>query len=410
MRDSKVLITLELQETASLAVVKAKRGDTGRKLQVMLADGGAPYSISQDCYAVFTGKKPDGTVLYNRCAVADNVIEYVFSEQTCSAPGRIPAEIRLYGNDEKLLTSAYFVLEVHDTVFHEDDVISQDEMNALDALVMETTALKTEIEEKLESGAFVGPQGPQGPRGQDGTVAFEELTNAQRESLRGEPGLDGQDGKDGKDGKDGADGAPGATGATGPAGPSGPAGSNGAPGKSAYAYAQDGGYSGSEAEFAQKLAKEYALLKDFQDHTGNKNNPHKVTAAQAGALADTVPHVLEQGTSTGGSGIWSYRTWSDGLAECWGFASETTGTGDTSGTSKFAGGDVWYQFYKETFPFTNGFDGLPAAFIGPMEKDTGTAMGAIESLTSTTIRVELIGAEKTVKSGCYIHAIGKLAK
>ena len=46
-------------------------------------------------------------------------------------------------------------------------------------------------------------------------------------------GKDGADGKDGTDGQDGADGAP---------------------GKSAYAYAQDGGYTGTEAEFAKKLA------------------------------------------------------------------------------------------------------------------------------------------------------------
>lgn len=383
MRDSKVLITLELQETASLAVVKAKRGDTGRKLQVMLADGGAPYSISQDCYAVFTGKKPDGTVLYNRCAVADNVIEYVFSEQTCSAPGRIPAEIRLYGNDEKLLTSAYFVLEVHDTVFHEDDVISKDEMNALDALVLETTALKTEIEEKLENGAFIGPegpQGPQGPRGQDGTVAFEELTNAQRESLRGEPGLDGQDGKDGKDGKDGADGAP---------------------GKSAYAYAQDGGYSGSEAEFAQKLAAEYASLAAFQNHTSNQQNPHKVTAAQAGALADTIPHVIERGTS----GIWTYRRWDNNFFECWGtipYDAETQP--EIPNTSSFGIGQVPYRAYKHSFPCE--FSGTPKVMIGPSSSGVGLSSGGVDAVTAKSVTVAVFGLDTAIKSGCHVYACG----
>lgn len=42
----------------------------------------------------------------------------------------------------------------------------------------------------------------------------------------------------------------------GAAGATGPAGADGAPGKTAYQYAQDGGYTGSEAEFAVKLAKE----------------------------------------------------------------------------------------------------------------------------------------------------------
>lgn len=50
--------------------------------------------------------------------------------------------------------------------------------------------------------------------------------------------IKGTDGTAGKDGKDGADGAPGAD------------------GKSAYAYAQEGGYTGTEAEFAANLARE----------------------------------------------------------------------------------------------------------------------------------------------------------
>ena len=43
---------------------------------------------------------------------------------------------------------------------------------------------------------------------------------------------------------------------TGETGATGAAGAAGADGKSAYAYAQDGGYTGTEAEFAAKLAKE----------------------------------------------------------------------------------------------------------------------------------------------------------
>ena len=44
----------------------------------------------------------------------------------------------------------------------------------------------------------------------------------------------------------------------GATGAAGAAGADGADGKSAYAYAQDGGYTGTEAEFAEKLAAEYA--------------------------------------------------------------------------------------------------------------------------------------------------------
>ena len=51
-------------------------------------------------------------------------------------------------------------------------------------------------------------------------------------------------------------GEKGDTGAIGPQGPKGATGATGADGKSAYSYAQDGGYTGTEAEFAAKLAAE----------------------------------------------------------------------------------------------------------------------------------------------------------
>jgi lysophospholipase L1-like esterase len=88
-------------------------------------------------------------------------------------------------------------------------------------------------------------------------------------------GKDGADGQPGKDGKDGADGAPGEKGDKGDKGDPGEKGEKGdkgdtgdtgepgkdgkdrADGKSAYQYAQDGGYTGTEEEFAEKLAEDF---------------------------------------------------------------------------------------------------------------------------------------------------------
>ena len=54
----------------------------------------------------------------------------------------------------------------------------------------------------------------------------------------------------------GEQGPKGDTGDVGPQGPKGATGATGADGKSAFSYAQDGGYTGTEAEFAAKLAAE----------------------------------------------------------------------------------------------------------------------------------------------------------
>ena len=83
--------------------------------------------------------------------------------------------------------------------------------------------------EKGETGAS-GPQGPQGEIGP-----------------KGDTGAQGPQGEQGPKGD---------TGDVGPQGPKGDTGATGADGKSAYSYAVDGGYTGTEAEFAAKLAAE----------------------------------------------------------------------------------------------------------------------------------------------------------
>ena len=67
---------------------------------------------------------------------------------------------------------------------------------------------------------------------------------------RGAAGAKGADGANGKDGEKGDKGEPGEKGAPGEKG------TPGADGKSAYQYAQDGGYTGTEADFMAKLAQE----------------------------------------------------------------------------------------------------------------------------------------------------------
>ena len=92
--------------------------------------------------------------------------------------------------------------------------------------------------EKGDTGA-IGPQGPKGDTGQQGP--------------KGEKGDTGPQGLQGPKGEKGDTGP---QGETGPKGDTGSAGAAGVDGKSAYQYAVDGGYTGTETEFAAKLAQE----------------------------------------------------------------------------------------------------------------------------------------------------------
>ena len=98
--------------------------------------------------------------------------------------------------------------------------------------------------------------------------AFDNLTDAQKEELRGPAGTAGKDGKDGVDGQNGQDGAPGKDGVDGKDGADGKDGVDGAPGadgkdgvdgkdgadgKSAFELAVDGGYQGTQSEWLESL-------------------------------------------------------------------------------------------------------------------------------------------------------------
>lgn len=73
--------------------------------------------------------------------------------------------------------------------------------------------------------SLVGPQGPQGEKGADGTMTFEDLTEEQKASLKGEKGEKGDTGEQGPQGEQGIQG---------PQGEQGPAGNDGAPGANGY--------------------------------------------------------------------------------------------------------------------------------------------------------------------------------
>lgn len=121
-------------------------------------------------------------------------------------------------------------------------------------------AINDALAQAKESGAFDGAPGKDGSDGKDGAPGANGSDGVTPtigdngnwylgDTDTGKPsrGETGQKGDTGATGPQGQQGEKGDTGATGPAG---------ADGKSAYQYAQEGGYAGTEAEFAAKLAQE----------------------------------------------------------------------------------------------------------------------------------------------------------
>lgn len=146
-------IQLDIQPGGSSVVLSAKRGDTGRRLFVTLTDGGRPYVLEEDCCTVLTARKPDGSKVFHQCAREGGQICCVLSEQLLAVPGPVRCELKVYGRDGMLLTSAAFALLVEGTVWSDGDIAeSFDDFSALTDLIGRNQTLLEELQALKESG------------------------------------------------------------------------------------------------------------------------------------------------------------------------------------------------------------------------------------------------------------------
>ena len=150
MNSSVFRVSLNIHETHSQVALYVKKGDTARKIIITFTEGGKPYYITKDCFAVFTATKPDGRILFNVCAIVGNSIEYTLSPQSTAVEGEVSCEMRLYGANSALIASPRFTIFVGDTVYNDEgSVESSDEFSALTALIAQTFAVKENLEELL---------------------------------------------------------------------------------------------------------------------------------------------------------------------------------------------------------------------------------------------------------------------
>ena len=134
-------LTLDVHKTVSTTSVSLKRGDTAHRLLITLSEGGYPYHIGEDCTAVFSAVKPDGTTIWNDCTISGDVVIYDFTEQTTAALGVTNCEIQIYDPHGALLTSASFLLFVEDGASNRSAVVSSDEFSMLQTMIANTSAV-----------------------------------------------------------------------------------------------------------------------------------------------------------------------------------------------------------------------------------------------------------------------------
>lgn len=206
----------------SQASVVVKHGDVrSRLLRMRLYNGSTQIPLAADQVCVLKGVKPDGTVIFNDCEVADGAALVTMTAQLMAVPGAVECELTVYGPDMEVLTSPRFDIYVEDVLYPDGIIESRDEYTGLTEAMGRLAALEKEVEgneesreelylevkEAYESGALDGEPGEAAtiaitetktvPHGTP--AAFEELpgSTAQARKYRaavpvGKPGADGE--------------------------------------------------------------------------------------------------------------------------------------------------------------------------------------------------------------------------
>lgn len=113
-----------------------------------------------------------------------------------------------------------------------------------------------------------------------------------------------------------------------------------------------------------------------------------------------VDYIVAQGTS----GIWTYRKWNSGIAECWGVRTVSVSPNSTWGSTKYT------NISPETYP-TSLFIDKPFV-TATVNKQTGSGMPIISlnSCTATTLNAyidELSGGTYTYTIDIYFNVKGR---
>ena len=143
-----------------------------------------------------------------------------------------------------------------------------------------------------------GPQGERGPAGADGSIGPQgpqgDKGDTGAQGPKGDTGATGATGPQGPKGDKGDTGATGPQGIQGVQGPQGEQGPAGADGKSAYQYAVEGGYTGTETEFAAKLAEDIPAIDSTLTVSGAAADANE-TGTRLSALSGKLDNFIASG-------------------------------------------------------------------------------------------------------------------
>lgn len=223
---------MDLLKPGSPPIVYAVQGDqNSRCLEIALYSGGEAWDIPEGAVISVRYCKPDGTKGYydtmpdgaTAASIQGNTISMLLAPQMMTVPGMVSAQLELMQNNSIIKTFSLVIRVEADSAngagVSENYYTSFAQINeAVNAALNQMDSAVSDLERRIDNGEF---KGEQGPKGEDGTLVFEDLSEAQIETLRGPQGEVGPAGPQGEKGEKGDTGDIGPQGKTGPQGPKG---------------------------------------------------------------------------------------------------------------------------------------------------------------------------------------------
>lgn len=201
---------------------------------------------------------PLRTAVFTKDGISYNVI---LKEDRCIVPWEVLqseglVRVSVFGGN--LITVSQASVTVNKSGYSEGaapEEPTKEVYSQLVSMATETRALAQSVRQDADNGAFNGKKGDTGPRGPMGPHGLQGETGK-----TGPMGPQGIKGDQGEVGPQGPKGETGDKGQKGEKGDKGDKGDRGETGKSAYEYAQEAGFGGSEEDFAQELARVVSII------------------------------------------------------------------------------------------------------------------------------------------------------
>lgn len=155
-------ITLDLLETGSPVIIKAKQNDRNtRYIAAHLYVDGLDYPVPSGTEIALRFKKPDGTAgFYDALpdnspaiTVSGNTVTVELVEQVLTVAGCVHCEINMYNAASEKLTTFTFEIAVEESVLTDAEIISSDYYNLLTSEIAKALQAVTGATEQAENAA-----------------------------------------------------------------------------------------------------------------------------------------------------------------------------------------------------------------------------------------------------------------